>query len=168
MVLTYGIMPQTVVCDRANRLEALNDIANGTKKLLNPKTPNLDLWKLVVRAIFCRGSLRECGPDQLWTQWLPVQTRASRSETTEQRTLRRGNDAADYFANEGHKVHNDVGNKITRAKYVYHVAKKGELWLGKAAALQYASNFEGCDHDVKTNVSKNHIKGKKHTVDLPH
>ena len=54
-----------------------------------------------------------------------------------------------------------------RVKYLLHVAKTWAKWTGKAAALQYDKEFEGCDHDIRDRHSSNHRTGKKARVNIP-
>ena len=64
-------------------------------------------------------------------------------------------------------LHDNVDNKITKVKLLYHVAKQCASWAGAAAAMQYSDDFEGCDHDVKP-VGQRHLKPRKpRTVQLP-
>ena len=101
LAVVHGASPQTIVCDHWNHVLKLRELADGCTSILNPKTPNLDLGRLVYHAIKCRGGLKSEGPDMLWGIWQPSHTRAHTGETTEQQNLRRGNDAADTWAGKG-------------------------------------------------------------------
>ena len=138
-----------IISDHKNHVDALHDVANGRTHIINPMTPNVDIWRNVVAAIEQRGGVVVDSPEQLWIKWQKTHVRATNVETTEQRNMRRGNDTVDYYANEGRKLHVDVSNKITRFKYLYHAAKTWAKWIGKAASLQYDKEFDGCDHMKK-------------------
>ena len=77
----------------------------------------------------------ETGPQMLWVTWQRAHLRASTRETAEQKYLRRGNSAADYFANEGRKLHKAVTRERTRTDYLAEVAKSWAQWTGRAAEL---------------------------------
>ena len=166
--LQYGVSPQVIVCDHKNHVEALESFARGFTSMLNPKTPNVDLWRRVVDIIQSRGGMCKEGPDQLWAQWQPAHLRARSDETMLDRNLRRGNDTVDYYANEGRKLHSDIANKVHRVRYLAHVAKTWARWIGKAAALQHDSEFQGCDHDLKPTQHKSGGKSKKLTANIPY
>ena len=162
----YGVSPQVIVSDHKNHVDAIHDLARGKTHVLNPKTPHVDIWRNVVAAIQQRGGLYPDGLNQLWIKWQKAHVHATNGETAEQRNLCRGNDTADYFANEGRKLHEDVGNMITRVKYLYHTAKTWAKWIGKAASLQYDKDFDGCDHDLRDGKPPNQRKGRKARVDM--
>ena len=140
---------------------------DGNYAVLHPMTPNVDLWRLVVQALRVRGGLKKEGPQQLWINWQPAHTRASMQETADQKNRRRGNAAADLFANMGRKLHEDVANSILRVQWLYHVAKQCATWAGVAAALQYDAEFNGCDHDVKPKDISRPKRAKQMKVEVP-
>ena len=167
LALVFGASPQLIISDHNNHVQALRDMKEGIYKVLNPMTPNVDLWRKVVKAVKDRCGMCEDGPNQLWIDWQPSHTRASSDETMDMKNRRRGNAAVDSVANDGRKLHEDVNNKVARVQYLHHVAKQSALWAGAAAALQYSDKFEGCDHDVRP---KNAPKCKPHKpmkVELP-
>ena len=167
MALVYGVSPQVIICDHDNHVKAICAMEEGNYAVLHPMTPNVDLWRLVVRAIQVRGGLKRSGPQQLWIEWQPAHTRASTNETVDQKNRRRGNASADTFANDGRRLHDDVTNKITRVQWLYHAAKQCATWTGVAAALQYDNNFNGCDHDVKPKDSCRPKRNKPMKVEVP-
>ena len=94
-----------------------------------------------------RGGLRQNGPRMLWRKWQRAHLRADVRESAEQKYMRRGNDAADHLANEGRKLHDSVTRLRTRPDFLHEVAKSWAEWTGRAAELQFSSEFQGCDHD---------------------
>ena len=68
-----------------------------------------------------RGGLHREGENQLWIIWQRAHLRAHDQETTDERNLRRGNDTADHYANEGRRLHTDVQNEVTRVAYLRDV-----------------------------------------------
>ena len=99
MAQVHGVNPHVIITDHVNHERAIQAMNNGDYKVVHPMTPNVDLWRLVVRAIHNRGGLRADGEDLLWVEWQPAHTRASTNETAEQRNRRRDNAAADLVAN---------------------------------------------------------------------
>ena len=50
--------------------------------------------------------------------------------------LRRGNDAADFYAGLGREMHPSVNELIVRTQARYNAAKHWITWVAKAALLQ--------------------------------
>ena len=123
----------------------------GKTEFLNPKTPNLDLWRKLHAAILDRGGMREnrADDDNFTIIWQPSHTRATVDETACMKHLRRGNDAADYFANLGRAMHPSVSELVITTQARYRAAKNWMTWIAKAAALQYDSAFGKCDHYLR-------------------
>ena len=66
MAVRYGHSPQRIICDHVNHVNALRDwMRYGITSSLNPKTPNVDLWRMVYSEINRRGGLQESGDSQL-------------------------------------------------------------------------------------------------------
>ena len=166
--LTYGKSPQGIFCDHINHVNMLNDwMYYGVTSFLNPKTPNLDLWRKVYVAINRRGGLCPSGSQQLSFIWQPSHTRACDRESVEEKLRRRGNDAADYFANKGRELHRDISDIVEATKQLFDRAKSWALWLGHASYLQYAHEWKGCDHDIKPKGHMAKPKSSKQDVHIP-
>ena len=129
--------------------------------MLHRKNPNLDLWRKIKAEVDTRGGIDHHGENKLWIQWQRAHQRACRSQTTKQRQLRRGNDAADHYANEGRKLHNDVEPKRIRLSYLRGIARNWAQWVGTAAALQYDTEFEGCDHTLPSQSRERAKPGRR-------
>ena len=100
--LKHGISPQLVISDHINHVrDFISFAANARKSPLDPKKPNVDIWRNTIVAILERGGLEEIRPDRIWMAWKRLHTRASRKESQEDRNWRWGNAAADFFANLG-------------------------------------------------------------------
>ena len=121
--IVFDVSPQTVACDHWNHVLKLWELATVVSSVLNPMTPNLDLWRKVVAAIAGRRGLRKDGQRQLWITWQPSHLRAHKQSTTEQRNLRRANETADHFANAGRLLHAPTHNAVSRTMYLYRVAR---------------------------------------------
>ena len=65
IALVYGISPQLIVCDHWDHVKALIDLSAGIASMLNPMTPNLDLWRQVIEAVAGSGGLCREGANQL-------------------------------------------------------------------------------------------------------
>ena len=117
VAVRFGISPQVIVSDHINHVIYLDRwMYEGWTGFLSPMTPNLDLWRKIYDAVNSRGGLKPDGDDQLSFRWQPSHTRAHRGETKEQRFLRRGNDAADIFANLGRTMHKNIAEHIAEVK----------------------------------------------------
>ena len=93
LAVVFGKSPQRIVSDHLNHVVALRDwMLKGCTDFLNPKTPNLDIWRKLYTAILDRGGLREGRDDgdNFTIIWQPSHTRAKISETAEMKHLRRG------------------------------------------------------------------------------
>ena len=134
---------------------------------MNPKTPNLDIWRNIYDEVKRRGGLKADGDQMLKLIWQPSHTRAHKGESHEQRHLRRGNDAADFFANRGRELHGDYTEMITKVKAHYTVAVNLARWLGKASSLQYDKDWNLCDHDVKPKGKHASDRAAKQDVAIP-
>ena len=164
----YGCSPQRIIVDHINHVNALNDwMINGITSFLNPKTPNLDLWRLVYDQINKRGGLSPSGPNLLCFVWQPSHTRAHDGETAEQKFLRRGNDAADVYANWGRMLNVDISEVKKATQVLFSKAKAWALWIGHASYLQYAKEWSGCDHDLKPKGAAAKPKNQKQEVKVP-
>ena len=94
----------------------LNWANEGCTSFLNPKTPNVDLWRKIRCEVGRRGGLRQGGDDHLWFRWQLAHQRAHKNDTTEQRQMRRGKDfnGCDHdfkpknFGKTGNTVEQDV------------------------------------------------------------
>ena len=159
--IKWGESPQTIISDHENHVRDLRAMGRGSKRMLHRKNPNLDLWRKIKAEVDTRGGIDQHGENKLWIQWQRAHQRASRSETTEQRQLRRGNDAADHYANEGRKLHNDVEPKRIRVSYLRGIARNWAQWVGTAAALQYDTEFEGCDHTLPSQSRERGKPGRR-------
>ena len=80
--------------------------------------------------------------------WKRSHTRANRYEDNESRNWRRGNAAADEFANMGRELHHPIFDIVSNVKYLADNVTKWIRWIGRAASLQYSSELEGCDHHL--------------------
>ena len=80
--------------------------------------------------------------------------------------LRRGNDAADYFANLGRAMHPSVSDLVITTQARYRAAKNWMTWIAKAAALQYDSAFGKCDH-YRRDKTRCKMKGADQKVRVP-
>ena len=80
--------------------------------------------------------------------------------------LRRGNDAADFYANMGRSLHKDITQCISDTKTMYMQAKNWSLWLGHASYLQYCKEWQGCDHDLRPK-NQHKSKGARQDVKVP-
>ena len=69
-------------------------------------------------AILARGGISKLALGKLWTRWKISHTKPSKSETNEERNLRRGNNAADWFANRGCELHYDMDNIRSRVTFM--------------------------------------------------
>ena len=164
----HGSSPQRIFCDHINHVNALNDwMLSGVTSFLHPKTPNVDLWRKVYHEVNRRGGLCQSGSRQLCFIWQPSHTRATDTESTEEKFLRRGNDAADLFANKGRLLHVDISETVRTTKALFDKAKAWAMWLGHASYLQYAKEWSGCDHDVKPKGSMAKPKNQKQEVKVP-
>ena len=163
MAMVHGMSPQLIISDHVNHVHSVHDKYKGCYRALNPRTLNLDMWRLVARAIQVPGGLAPEGPKQLWIEWQPAHARAYTDETNEQKNRRRRNAVADFFANDGRKLHADISTKLTRAD----VARQWARGVGAATHLQYDRNFNGCDHDIRPQVHPSRSKGKKQVVEVP-
>ena len=105
----------------------------GVTSFLNPKTPNVDVWRLIYEEVMRRGGLKEAGDDQLNIIWHPSHLRAHEGETTEQKYLRRGNDAADRFANLGRALHVDITEIRLTMKARFDAAKNWASYSSSCA-----------------------------------
>ena len=170
VAVAFGRSPQRIISDHLNHVVALrNWMLLGDTSFLNPSTPNLDIWRRLHAAITARGGLTE-GSDigsNFTIIWQPSHTRASAFETTDMKHVRRGNAAADYFANLGRGVHPSVSDLVIRSQARYKAAKDWITWIEKAAAVQYDPEFGMCDHD-KRDKSLIKLKGSDHRVRVPH
>ena len=126
----------------------------------------MDLWRKIFSKVMRRGGLCADGPNQLDAVWQPSQTQAHDNETTEQKHLRRGNNAADHFANKGRQLYSDVTDLITTTKARFGAIKHWVAWVGKASQLQHSSEVAGSDHDMKEGRKSNH-KGPMQGVHIP-
>ena len=126
-----GESPQRIISDHENHVNDLVAYARGSRKMLNKKNPNLDIWWMVHEAIQRRGGMCESGQNMLWVQWQRAHLRASTSETAEQKFFRRGNNAADHYANEGRRLHKDVANQRSRTDFLAEVAVAWARWTGQ-------------------------------------
>ena len=91
LAVVHGISPQLIISDHANHVNAIQRMARGDLSVFNPLTPNVDLWRLLVRAQQIRSGLRPDGDSQLWIEWQPAHTHANIDETVQQKNRRRGN-----------------------------------------------------------------------------
>ena len=163
-----GVSPQRIICDHINYVNAMSRwMGEGRTTFLNPKTPNLDLRRRIYDEVRKRGGLCDRGNKQLSFVWQPSHTRAHEGETAEQKHLRRGNDAADFYANRGWEMHNDISEVRSRLKACYDVAIHWARWLGHASLLQYSKGMDGCDHDLRPKIAMAKAKNLRQDVKLP-
>ena len=142
--IIHGRSPQLIVSDHANHVEGLTRIENrssGTDKTfpLHPMNPNLDIWRRIKSVVGNRGGLMETGDRMLWIIWQRAHLRATTDETSEQKYLRRGNDAANHFANEGRKLHESVERARTRTDYLFEV--RACVYINTCYTYIYAYNM---------------------------
>ena len=83
--------------------------------------------------ILKRSGLKAAGLDQHSFQWQPSHQRAHANETTDQRHLRKGNDAADRFANPGRQLSRDVGVFLIATKARYDATKNWVKWVDRVS-----------------------------------
>ena len=169
VAIVFGRSPQRIISDHLNHVVALRDwMLHGDTSFLNPSYPNVDLWRRVHAAILRRGGLREAeGEEHNFTIiWQPSHTRASVTETQEMKHLRRGNTAADYFANLGRGLHPSVSDLLVVTKSRFNAVKNWVTWVAKAAQLQYDAKFGMCDHDRKDKTLVK-AKGEDQRVRIP-
>ena len=145
----YGISPQVIISDHINHVrDFIRFAAGSTTTPLHPKKPNVDIWRNTYLEIMRRGGLGDIRPDRLWMAWKRSHTRAHRNESNLDRNWRRGNTAADDFANMGRELHYPIHDIVSNVKYLADNATKWIRWVGTAAALQFSSLFDGCDHHL--------------------
>ena len=150
VAVVFVRFPQRIISDHLNHVVALRDwMLNGNTPFLSSEYPNVDIWRRLHAAILKRGGLCEEEGYYFTVIWQPSHTRAKLSETQDMKHLRRGNAAADYFANLGRGLHPSVTDLVIATQSRYQTFKNWIFWVGKAADLQYDKNFGLCDHDAK-------------------
>ena len=130
VAVAFGRSPKRIVSDHLNHVVALrNWMLLGDTSFLNPTYPNVDIWRKLHAAIIRRGGLREEEGEahHFSIIWQPSHTRATVFETQGMKHLRRGNSAADYFANMGRSLHPSVSDLVITTHARYKAAKLGHL-----------------------------------------
>ena len=99
-----------------------SQIAALQVQIIDLGAANVDIWRRLQAAVERRGGLRQNGPRKLWIRWQRAHLRADIRESAEQKYMRRWNDAADSFANEGRKLHESVTRTRARTDFLHEVA----------------------------------------------